>query len=340
MLERRSRSACGAFTLIELLVVVAIIAMLISILLPSLQNARQQAQRTVCGAHLQQIGLAVRSCFNENREYGPSWDDGEVTANRQTVMYTWVDVLFDKDYTGTDEIQRCPTDEHPDPLTEQRARDWGQRFSDKPGSGADLKPGTRTSYALSAIMHYNFLKDRYEQDPARQVYAIDGWWAWCGSLNALLVQIVEGCGATPPLYWPHKDTSMVGWRHGQRFEANALFLDGHVSVLQPPLQVDCNELQSGNGKFDTVRAFTWLPGEKPTRFRRDPYEGEVPEWRGRKPEFERAHEANSVKWLGAPGPGEDNNNFHPESYPDELSALYRTNTRIWKKLPSAFRDRR
>ncbi len=59
------------FTLIELLVVVAIIALLISILLPSLSRARAQGRDTVCKSNLHQFGLATNYYVQENRELLP-----------------------------------------------------------------------------------------------------------------------------------------------------------------------------------------------------------------------------------------------------------------------------
>ena len=67
----RRSAARTAFTLIELLVVVAIIALLIAILLPSLASAREQGKKTKCLANLRGLGLALQEYALEDRTEQP-----------------------------------------------------------------------------------------------------------------------------------------------------------------------------------------------------------------------------------------------------------------------------
>jgi prepilin-type N-terminal cleavage/methylation domain-containing protein len=108
----KSKKQAG-FTLVELLVVIGIIAVLIALLLPALNRARESAKIVTCASQLRQIVLAARAYAVENRDALPPWakDNG---SRWYTSYRNFTDGAFTNSNGAEAGVQ----------LNEQRAWNW------------------------------------------------------------------------------------------------------------------------------------------------------------------------------------------------------------------------
>lgn len=109
----RTRNTHNAFTLIELLVVISVIALLMAVMMPALQAARERAKRTVCKSNQKQIAVAYTMYGAANNGILPRSDTRENAKkwNQPITPYLFSEDIFVNpllSYFGTMDIWQCP----------------------------------------------------------------------------------------------------------------------------------------------------------------------------------------------------------------------------------------
>jgi prepilin-type N-terminal cleavage/methylation domain-containing protein/prepilin-type processing-associated H-X9-DG protein len=237
----RIRNSNG-FTLVELLVVIGIIAVLVSVLLPALNKARDAAKTVRCMANLRQIGIAEAAYLVDNKgyEYPTSYDDAPGKPQSGTHVTYLLSRYIPRPPGVNDSAEKtlwlCPV------VRETQATGQFQL-----SYGFNMGVHVPWTYA-GGVPEYPTLKRVTQFSRVTEIVSVvdaslsSGAWTTTGRLAYTETKWSEM--KTPSQAnqsmkmvsgWAQNDDKgnyHMRWRHNRNDAANLLFLDGHVSTFR------------------------------------------------------------------------------------------------------------
>jgi len=199
-----------AFTIVELLVVIGIIALLIAMLLPSLNRSRAQALMIKCQANMRTIGQAMLIYSNDNRgQLFPT--DGGGPFGYPTVDQQWYVYV----------LHSTPP---ADPANHQEWKDWCPPILYCPAD--DPEPMNAHSYILNDHLNEHQIKYHSKRLGGLTPDRIVVMGEKVTQVGDFYLQAIPGQGSD------YGDV-LEKYRHGRRLGSNYLHLDLHVDTQTP-----------------------------------------------------------------------------------------------------------
>ncbi len=228
------------FTLVELLVVVAIIALLVSILLPTLGKAKEQTRTVICMSNLRSLGLGFAFYTDENDSWWPAaggWGGDIRNSGNDWHEFTWDWILYPL-YQQLG-LLNCPSDKMPRdydgfavPQDRRHPRsyaingaitwvgpsDWGENWDPPYGNTYGFPwPGwVRKATEVTDPSETILLGEMWES----AYYSSVGW-------KAGIHDRYYGCG----IFYARDGRQATMDVHRNNDMANYLFCDGHVASI-------------------------------------------------------------------------------------------------------------